>query len=488
MLAIHTPPNRSKLNSQKPKPALPDQPNKLSWRAWFVLLVFVALLRSATVWQGWNSLRDDPDAYAQLAVSLANSGAYGFQVEADQVRPTAFRPPLYPWLLSWLVADGKVSVVGLATGNVLLSLLIAALAASVANRLRLAWPIMAGVWVTMDPLLSRASQLMMTELLATFLGLLAWWLWLALWPNLPTCSLDAQNKNSRSMPQWFALYALGLVLGLSILARPTAAVWFLLFAACMLLVGCQCWKRRILDSVTVSICVLICVVPWTLRNWSQLGVPIWATTHGGYTLLLANNPSLYQHFEKNGPDRNWNVERFNAAWASRGIVDKELLLQDEYWQREPSDTTTTESAPSDRPTVQVHSLGELADDQLAYEIASQTIREHRGTFLLSCLYRTGWFWALWPNGVGLVTATAFGGWYFFIFAYAIVGVGKAVYERKWTQMGWVRSWLPGLLLLVSLSLVHSVYWSNMRMRSPLMPCVYMLALLQFSRRSSSKIV
>lgn len=446
-----------------------------------VLLVFVAILRSATVWQGWNSLRDDPDAYGQLAVSLANSGTYGFQVEAHEVRPTAFRPPLYPWLLSWLVADGKVSIVGLATGNVLLSLLIAALAASVANRLGLAWPIMAGVWVTMDPLLSRASQLMMTELLATFLGLLAWWLWLVLWPNLPTCSSDAQSKNRRSMSQWLTLYALGLVFGLSILARPTAAVWLLLFAACMLLVGCQCWKRRVLDTVTVGVCVLICVVPWTLRNWSQLGVPIWATTHGGYTLLLANNPSLYQHFEKNGPDRNWNVDRFNAAWASRGIVDKDLLLQDEYWLRE-------QPALSDRPAVEVHSLGELADDQLAYEIANQTIRDHRGTFLLSCLYRSGWFWACWPNGVGPVTAIAFGGWYCFIFSYALVGVGKAVWQRKWQQPGWVRSWLPGLLLLASLSLVHSVYWSNMRMRSPLMPCVYMLALLQFSRRPSSKIV
>lgn len=442
--------------------------------------MFVAILRSATVWQGWNSLRDDPDAYAQLAVSLANSGTYGFQVEADEVRPTAFRPPLYPWLLSWLVADGKVSVVGLATGNVLLSLLIAALAASVANRLGLAWPIMAGVWVTMDPLLSRASQLMMTELLATFLGLLAWWLWLVLWPNLPTCSLDAPNKTSRSMPQWLTLYVLGLVFGLSILARPTAAVWCLLFAACMLLVGCQCWKRRVLDSITVSVCVLICVVPWTLRNWSQLGVPIWATTHGGYTLLLANNPSLYQHFETNGPDRNWNVERFNAAWAFRGIVDKDLLLQDEYWLRE-------QPATADRPEIQVHSLGELADDQLANEIASKAIRDHQGTFLLSCLYRSGWFWALWPNGVGLVTAIAFGGWYFFIFAYALVGFGKAIGLRKWTQPWWVRSWLPGLLLLASLSLVHSVYWSNMRMRAPLMPCVYMLALLQFSRRPSSKV-
>jgi hypothetical protein len=35
-------------------------------------------------------------------------------------------------------------------------------------------------------------------------------------------------------------------------------------------------------------------------------------------------------------------------------------------------------------------------------------------------------------------------------------------------------WLWGLLLMVALTAVHSVYWSNMRMRAPAMPIVYLL--------------
>jgi predicted outer membrane lipoprotein len=32
-----------------------------------------------------------------------------------------------------------------------------------------------------------------------------------------------------------------------------------------------------------------------------------------------------------------------------------------------------------------------------------------------------------------------------------------------------RAWLWGLLLAASFTAVHAVYWSNMRMRAPLMP-------------------
>jgi len=41
--------------------------------------------------------------------------------------------------------------------------------------------------------------------------------------------------------------------------------------------------------------------------------------------------------------------------------------------------------------------------------------------------------------------------------------------------------LPGVTLLVTLTLIHLVYWSNMRMRAPLMPMVYLLAAFQLER-------
>ena len=39
----------------------------------------------------------------------------------------------------------------------------------------------------------------------------------------------------------------------------------------------------------------------------------------------------------------------------------------------------------------------------------------------------------------------------------------------------IAPWTAGLLLAASLSVLHSIYWSNMRMRSPLVPVVSLLA-------------
>ena len=36
-----------------------------------------------------------------------------------------------------------------------------------------------------------------------------------------------------------------------------------------------------------------CSTPWAWRNARIFGEPVWSTTHGGYTLALANNPVYY---------------------------------------------------------------------------------------------------------------------------------------------------------------------------------------------------
>src|SRR5690606_10255281 len=102
----------------------------------------------------------------------------------------------------------------------------------------------------------------------------------------------------------------------------------------------------------------------------------WATTHGGYTLLLANNPLLYQHFKERGPARNWDAEPFHARWALRldpGI--KHRPATPEFW--------TTPLQPSGQPT---RHIAELADDRIAYSAAGQTIARQPLMFGLSCLY------------------------------------------------------------------------------------------------------
>ncbi|MDX1925923.1 MAG: phospholipid carrier-dependent glycosyltransferase [Pirellulaceae bacterium] len=410
----------------------------IDWRRQFIPLLIIAFaIRAAVLWFGAADMNADPDSYARIATTLAKTGTLGFEGEAGP-SPTAFRPPLYPWLLSWFVVDGQVARAGVAGLHLLLGCATVALTFLIGVRLRLRFAWLAGVAVAVDPILLRQSQLVMTETLATFLGVFAWWLWLVAWP-----SMDTGQGQQRSRRQWMALAAFSLTLGVSILARPTAAPWALLCALIALFVGCDCWKRRVNDCVLICLGVLVCVVPWTLRNYSTFGKPIWATTHGGYTLLLANNPPLYRHFIANGPSRAWEAEEFQDAWSARVGLE-------------------------------VPPLNEVGEDELAYLAARSTIARYWYIFPVSCIYRVGWLWALWPyDGSFGAKEVIIGVWYAVIFVLAYMGLLRIRITRSY------RPWLIGLAMTFSLSAIHSIYWSNMRMRAPVMPCVILLILPNF---------
>ena len=108
---------------------------------------------------------------------------------------------------------------------------------------------------------------------------------------------------------------------------------------------------------------LIVLSPWAIRNQVQFGRPIITTTHGGYTLLLANNPEFYQWLRSGPWGSVWGADGFNAAWN----------------QRKPAD--------------------ELQADRLAYAEAWQTICREPGTFVYACLVRLGRLWSPLPHQV-----------------------------------------------------------------------------------------
>ena len=415
----------------------------ISHRRWFWMLILVAAaIRGSVAWFGFSDLSDDPDSYARLAVAWAKSGTFGFEGEAG-VSPTAFRPPLYPWLLSWFVSDGGVARAAVAVLHVLMGCATVGLTCLIGAKLQLRFAWLAGLAVAVDPILLRQSQLVMTETLATFLAVLAWWLWLV---GLPSVNRNDAATARRNSIQWLAIVAFGLILGLSILARPTAAPWALLCAGFAMFVGNTSWKRRVIDCALICAGVLVCVVPWTMRNYSQLGKPIWATTHGGYTLLLANNPPLYRHFMKEGGSRAWEADDFHEALAVR------IALEDPP-------------------------LNELSQDEFLYRAALMTILRQPQVFLMSCVYRVGWLFALWPyDGSFGVMEVAIGIWYAVTFGLAYAGLRQLMRDRE------LRGWWVGLLIILSLVAVHSIFWSNMRMRSPALPCIMLLAAVAIGRR------
>ncbi|MCA9133357.1 MAG: hypothetical protein KDA45_09390, partial [Planctomycetales bacterium] len=301
-----------------------------SYHPWLVLLLAL-VIRGSGLWLGLESLSDDPDAYAKLAVNWSQSGVLGEVAAGVSIRPTAYRPPLYPWLLSWLVTAGSLPIGSVALLHLVLGVATVWLTWSIAHALGqpLAW--LPAAAVAVDPLLLRASQLVMTETLAAFLAVLAWRMWLAVWPPRERATRDADGTGDRGRTQWLALLALGLVWGLSVLARPTAAPWVVLCLLGLCFCGRLAWRQRLADCGWLTLIVLCCITPWTWRNYRTFGQPIWATTHGGYTLLLANNPLLFQHFSASGPSRNWDAAPFHAAWARRHGTQTGDPATRDYW-------------------------------------------------------------------------------------------------------------------------------------------------------------
>ena len=55
------------------------------------------------LWALRGNLTDDPDAYRQIAENLLRHGVFAMG-EGDHPQPTAYRPPLYPVVLSNLPA------------------------------------------------------------------------------------------------------------------------------------------------------------------------------------------------------------------------------------------------------------------------------------------------------------------------------------------------------------------------------------------------
>lgn len=430
----------------------------------FLFLGFWFCIRWVFISLASDAFLTDPDAYRLLAVELSANGVFG-----ANSRPTAFRPPLYPSILSFGVSAGHElspvfikalhSILGAATCFFTFCLTLATQNLLWPTRFkgiseiwgsltdRRPWdffqqviaPFMAALLVAIDPILVRQSQLIMTETLATFLAALTLWLMFRAY-------LD---------PTPAKLLAVGLGMGLSVLCRPTAIGWGGLFIGAFFLgrlsskSSNEPLRLRIGSCLLAYLLGLLCfVMPWGLRNQIELNRWIFTTTHGGYTLLLANNNSLYDHFEKTA-SRNWDDTTFQAEWSSKTA-----------------------------------GLNELEQDQLANSMARKVIQQRPLLFLKSCLIRLGWLWAPWPNQQNWLVCTGIGVWYSLVFGAAFFGA-----IVSWRQYGgFFRNpiLMPTACLILSLSVIHAVYWSNLRMRSVAMPAIYMLACISIPFGFNSK--
>ncbi|XZE54359.1 hypothetical protein SH139x_000319 [Planctomycetaceae bacterium SH139] len=470
-------------------------------RAWPLLVVVggaallvrgLLLLVSLAGYGPFGDFSDDPDSYRLIAETLAQHGTFGIPGEGGNVDPTAFRPPLYPWLLSWLVRDGQLSAAAVAGLHSLLGALTAMLVFAFVcqywprsqdssrqpqqpNR-PIAW--LAATLVTIDPLLLTQSTQVMTETLATLLAVATW---LAIcWANTGAGNPEAGNLVGRAGGRWFIV---GLLLAAGFLCRPVFIVWAVLLVLWLIgrEIGRNIGKGGAMTRAAGVVCMVllplvVTVSSWTLRNDRQLGQPVWATSHGGYTLLLGNNPEFYTYLRNTSFrqaawwGKAWPADAFHDQWAA-----KLRQLAAQRAQTDRADSAAFDYTKKSDP--------ELAQDRLASEWAKETIWQSPGMFFYASLVRVARLWSPIPrvgDRVGLLS-WLLGGYYSAILAATAWGLYRAGGSIFSAPI------ITAILFAAALTAVHAVYWSNIRMRSPLMPMVLTLAggqLLVGTRRES----
>jgi hypothetical protein len=405
-----------------------------------------------------SALNHDLDAYLEIAHHLVQGEGFSL---GNPLHPTAYRPPLYPLLIAGLFKlGGGIWVLG--GFQVVLGVLTTALTLRCGRLLNLGWgQFIAGVFVAFDPLLIRYTTLPMTETLCAALVML--WCWVMLeFPVQRSQSgwTDAVEFATRTGIRG-SIH--GVCFGLICLCRPAflaaaglATLWII--ATQMI----HWWKRKTSHTTSTPenskrlrsvigpqlACLtglVIVLAPWVVRNSLVIGKPTPATTHGGYTILLANNPVFYN-------------EVLDAQWGA--VWEENSLLK---WQQELEQDLQRDGIPvSD----------EVARDAWMYHQARSNIRAQPLTFVRACLYRCVCFWSLAPSSkANRLGATA--SWFITLF-YGLISVGALLGLVRLTKLEWSR-WSPLLLLPLTLWITHLVYWTDTRMRAPVTPILALLA-------------
>ena len=464
------------------------------YRGLWLLLLFTLVVRGGVMIARFGELQADPDSYHLIAHNLVRFACFSINDPADlqgDPRPSAYRPPLYPIILSNL-ATGKDQIIyyeRIALLHLGLGLATAWLTWLIARSLQLGWAsYLAGVLVACDPILLNQQTLVMTETLAAFCTVVAWGL-------LVRFHFDRN---------WWNAALAGGAIGLAALCRPTYLPWL---GVCALLGFClqpgvlerilkpssskrssAIWGQRVLNGAAFLVAGLGVMFPWVWRNhqqfpqWWQVKIagstlsipkPLLTTTHGGYTLYLANNRHFYRYLRKDQTGLPWDPRERTLSGTT---LQFRVSFRDErYGLMNPTGALGPYLLRDD----------EFAIDRRQAELASEAMREDPAGFLSAGMYRVRQLWSPLPYKLSAVESPGrmllrylTAAWYLAVYALACYGI----WQLRWDLLK--SPWLWAILLCAIFTGVHVFYWCNLRMRAPLMPIVAVVAAagaLSFSR-------
>lgn len=378
----------------------------------------------------------DAADYDDISWNLANDHGFA-RTTGGTSSPTAFRPPVVPWITSLLYrAVGHryfAAVLLQCVIGALIPLMVGSLAGTLFGRpaaLPAAW------LAAFDPLLVFFSGYLLTEIpfaATLMLALLATFHWVR-------------------TPRLGRALGAGLLWGLAILSRPTA----LLMPA---LVAVWSWvpmgltvqpRERVRQLIALGLGVVLVVAPWTLRNAIVFKHLIPVTTGGGRAFLDSNNPLVWEDpAMRGGAIGTYQIE----PYASR-----------------------------------FRGLSEPQADALASKLGWEYVRERVGQWPSIAMAKLGRFWRLRSEVAGTGSWRQEGGWLSRLTswvdplaAWSLVCFPLALWGAVHTLRG-PRRWFQSLILLSILyfTLLSIVYWGSLRMRVPIQPLVMLLAGFGFS--------
>jgi hypothetical protein len=197
--------------------------------------------------------------------------------------------------------------------------------------------------------------------------------------------------------------------------------------------------------------------PWVIRNAVQFHHFIPATTHGGYTLALGNNPDFYRDVINGSDEFPWDGPGLDA-WQKRMIRDSE--------------------------SEGIIATNEPAADAWYYSRAIATIRAEPESFLKASALRLRRFWAISTADSSAVSARSMSlvmVWYVLLWTGLILQITQVCFGKRSPQH---RSMAMLWLVIFAFLAMHTVYWTDTRMRAPLMPIMIVISLSGWQIASS----
>ncbi|MCH9656396.1 MAG: glycosyltransferase family 39 protein [Planctomycetes bacterium] len=419
-----------------------------------LILILAGGLRIALVYLQSDQLQQDRDAYLAIAGNLAVGHGYSSTPDPNEIQPTAFRPPLYPALISILYFLNAAPL-GIGVIQIILGILTVWLTWQTGKRLQMQWAALgAAAIVATDPILLQYTAYPMTEVLAAFLTSLLLYL------LVTSLSIKIVSGEKQVIPPLF--FRTGFVWGLAILCRPTYLAFFGIWLV-VRFTGSLIYKlhnrksesmkeRKGSPVMYLAAGIMLAVSPWFIRNLVVFHAPILSTTHGGYTLLLGNNPVFYEDVVQ----KPWG-----AVWSGESLS---------VWQKKLEDQISLQVPPLKT---------EQERDRWMYQRAKYNIAEQPELFVSACILRFKRFWNLSPLTSSALLSTPLvdwgvAGYYLVILFGCFYGTLLVVWNRE-------QKWEPFIWLILSFTVVHLFYWTNMRMRAPLVPAIALLSVYGWSQ-------